>query len=257
MKNNNTNKIIITDKNEKEYWIEYKKTSSHQIREALINRYAPLVKYKANKMQFIMKMPRIMTYVDFDDVESFGFLGLSDAIDRYNPKNESDIKFETYASVKIQEAIYDELRKIDVLPKHIHKEIREIAIVIKILEIKLKEKAKPKEIAEILEITVEEYNETMKYTFPHYVNVISLDEACWYIKVEALLQNKETKEEFMDALKKLPQRWYEVLTLYYYKELTIEEIGNIFEISERRVAQITGKAIQDLRDILMKKENNN
>ena len=139
------NKIIITNENEKEYWIEYKKTLSPQIKEALINRYAPLVKYEANKMQFIMKMPRIMTYVDFDDLESFGFLGFYNAIDRYNPKNESDIKFETYASVKIQEAIYDELRKIDVLPKHIRKEIREIAIIREILEIKLKEKAKPKE----------------------------------------------------------------------------------------------------------------
>ena len=134
------NKIIITNENEKEYWIEYKKTLSPQIKEALIKKYAPLVKNEANKIKANTKIVNIIDFVDF---ESFGFLGLSDAVDGYDPNQE--VTFKTYASVKIQEAIYDELRKIDVLPKHICKEIREIAIIRKILEIKLKEKAKPKE----------------------------------------------------------------------------------------------------------------
>lgn len=139
----NIKKIVpnITDENEKEYWVEYKKTSSPQIREALIKKYAPLVKNEANKIKANTKIVNIIDFVDF---ESFGFLGLSDAVDGYDPNQE--VTFKTYASVKIQEAIYDELRKIDVLlPKHIRKEIREIAIIREILEIKLKEKAKPKE----------------------------------------------------------------------------------------------------------------
>ena len=135
------NKIIITNENEKEYWIEYKKTLYPQIKEALIKKYAPLVKNEANKIKANTKIVNIIDFVDF---ESFGFLGLSDAVDGYDPNQE--VTFKTYASVKIQEAIYDELRKIDVLlPKHIRKEIREIAIIREILEIKLKEKAKPKE----------------------------------------------------------------------------------------------------------------
>ncbi len=135
------NKIIITNENEKEYWIEYKKTLFPQIKEALIKKYAPLVKNEANKIKANTKIVNIIDFVDF---ESFGFLGLSDAVDGYDPNQE--VTFKTYASVKIQEAIYDELRKIDVLlPKHIRKEIREIAIIREILEIKLKEKAKPKE----------------------------------------------------------------------------------------------------------------
>ena len=135
------NKIIITNENEKEYWIEYKKTLYPQIKEALIKKYAPLVKNEANKIKANTKIVNIIDFVDF---ESFGFLGLSDAVDGYDQNQE--VTFKTYASVKIQEAIYDELRKIDVLlPKHIRKEIREIAIIREILEIKLKEKAKPKE----------------------------------------------------------------------------------------------------------------
>lgn len=110
------NKIIITNENEKEYWIEYKKTLSPQIKEALIKKYAPLVKNEANKIKANTKIVNIIDFVDF---ESFGFLGLSDAVDGYDPNQE--VTFKTYASVKIQEAIYDELRKIDVLPKHIRK----------------------------------------------------------------------------------------------------------------------------------------
>ena len=134
--NKNYNELPdINDENELEYWAEFKK-----IKEALIKKYAPLVKNEANKIKASTKIVNIIDFVDF---ESFGFLGLSDAVDGYDPNQE--VTFKTYASVKIQEAIYDELRKIDVLPKHIRKEIREIAIIRKILEIKLKEKAKPKE----------------------------------------------------------------------------------------------------------------
>ena len=247
--NKNYNELPdINDENEKEYLAEFQK-----IKKALIKRYTPLVKYYANKIQDKISKTKFKF-----SVEHSGFFGLSHAMDRYNTNNDSDIKFETYASVIIQDAIYDELRICDGVSKYIRKEIREIGIIREILEIKLKRKAMPEEIAERLGITVDKYNKIMRDTLPYYV--ISLDEARWHIKAEALLKNKKTKEEMMNALKKLPQKEYEVLTLYYYKELTLREIINILEIgdiyeveTERIVAQIHRKAIQDLRDILMKK----
>lgn len=243
--NKNYNELPnINDENEKEYLAEFQK-----IKNALIKRYTPLVKYEANKIQDKISKTK------FKFLEHYGFFGLSHAMDRYNTNNDSDIKFETYASVIIQEVIYDELRKCDGIPKYIRKEIREIGIIGNILEIKLKRKATPEEIAKMLGITVDEYNEIMRDTFPYYV--ISLDEALWHIKAEALLKNKKTKEEMMNALKKLPQKEYEVLTLYYYKGLTLREIGDIYEFeTERIVAKIHRKAIQGLKDILIKNEYN-
>lgn len=74
------------------------------------------------------------------------------------------------------------------------------------------------------------------------------------ITPEYLLEKKEIKKEVIDALKKLPQREYEVLELYYYEWLTLKEISNIFRISEIRTYKIYRKAMQDLKDIFIKKE---
>ncbi|WP_302273418.1 sigma-70 family RNA polymerase sigma factor [Brachyspira aalborgi] len=89
-------------------------------------------------------------------------------------------------------------------------------------------------------------------------SIISLNEISRYIdnKItpEYLLEKKEIKKEVIDALKKLPQREYEVLELYYYEWLTLKEISNIFRISEIRTYKIYRKAMQDLKDIFIKKE---
>ena len=214
------NKIIITNENEKEYWVEYKKTSSPQIREALINRYAPLVKYEAFKIKSYLNMNIVYTYVikniiDFGDLVGFGFFGLLYAVERYNPNK--DIKFKTYARLRIKDAIYDELRKM--LPSIRYYDITEYIL---------------------------------------RFSIISLNEISRYIEnkitPEYLLEKKEIKKEVIDALKKLPQREYEVLELYYYEWLTLKEISNIFRISEIRTYKIYRKAMQDLKDIFIKKE---
>ena len=89
-------------------------------------------------------------------------------------------------------------------------------------------------------------------------SIISLNEISRYIEnkitPEYLLEKKEIKKEVIDALKKLPQREYEVLELYYYEWLTLKEISNIFRISEIRTYEIYRKAMQDLKDIFIKKE---
>ena len=138
MKNNNINEIIITDENEKEYLAEFKKTSSPRIKEALIKRYTPLVKYEAFKIKETIGNSFNSININFEnyaknklgfedeDFESLGFLGLLDAIDRYNPNNESDIKFETYASMNIQDAIFEEFRRMDGLPKSVRREIKKL-----------------------------------------------------------------------------------------------------------------------------------
>ena len=89
-------------------------------------------------------------------------------------------------------------------------------------------------------------------------SIISLNEISRYIEnkinPEYLLEKKEIKKEVIDALKKLSQREYEVLELYYYEWLTLKEISNIFRISEIRTYKIYRKAMQDLKDVFIKKE---
>ena len=206
------NKIIITNENEKEYWIEYKKTLFPQIKEALINRYAPLVKYEAFKIKSYsnINIDYLKNIIDFGDLVGFGFFGLLDALERYNPNK--DIKFKTYARLRIKGYIYDGLREIfPPLPKMIYKDISKIQ------------------------------NEISRYIENK-------------ITPEYLLEKKEIKKEVIDALKKLPRREYEVLELYYYEWLTLKEISNIFRISEIRTYKIYRKAMQDLKDIFIKKE---
>ena len=182
------NKIIITNENEKDYLVEYKKTLFPQIKEALIKKYAPLVKNEANKIKANTKIVNIIDFVDF---ESFGFLGLSDAVDGYDPNQE--VTFKTYASVKIQGAIYDELNKL-------HFELKS--------------------------------------------NMAS----------DLKADDIENIRFFIKSLNKLSEKEYKVLILYYYKNLTLKEISNIFRISEIRTYKIYRKAMQDLKDIFIKKE---
>ena len=257
-KNKRDNLPNITDENEQEYWVEYKKTSSPQIREAIVIKYTPLVKYAAGIHTANIRG------VDFEDLVGFGFFGLLDAIDKYDPNR--DIKFKTYALTRIQGSIYDEFRKIDSLPRSVRKTIKEIQEVTEALELKLKRKAQPQEIANILGITIEKYNEIMGYNIQAATSSLS---DVWYTGDESdeisiidtlkssdktnpeyLAEREEVQKEIVKALKKLPDKEQQVLILYYYDELTLKEIGKVLDVSESRVSQLHTKAIQDLRHSL-------
>ena len=256
MKNNKKyNLPNITDENEQEYWVKYKKTLSPQIRGAMVIKYAPFVKYAASKIH------TKIVGVDFDDLVSCGYLGLLDAIDKYNPNIE--IKFTTYALMRITGSIHDELRKMDNLPRPIRQEMGIIEKAKEILEIKLERNAQPQEIANIVGITVEKYNEIMRYALQ--ASVTSINEV-WYpgddsdelfiidtlksnykTNPEYLAEREAVQKEIVNALKKLEPKEQQVLILYYYEGLTLKEIGKVLDVSESRVSQLHTKAIQGLR----------
>lgn len=255
MKNKKPN---INDENEHNYWIEFKKTLSPQIREAFVIKYSPLVKYVASKISVNMGSYK---HIEFEDLVGFGSFGLIDAIDKYNPNR--DIKFKTYAVTRIRGSIYDELRKLDYLPRSIRKDVKEIEKAREILEARLSRNAKPQEIADMLGIPISKYNETMK----RYIEAspTSLSDV-WYVgddsdeisvidtlksndktNPEYLAEREDVKNKIVDALKKLPEKEKQVLILYYYDDLTLKEIGEVLEVSESRVSQLHTRAIQDLR----------
>ena len=262
MSKNKKNKLPnITEENEQEYWMEFKKTKAMEIREALVEKYAPLVKYAANKINISTKNIRD---IEFNDLVGFGSFGLLDAIDRYDPNR--DIKFKTYALTRIMGSIYDELRKLDSLPRSIRKDIKEIEMHREILELKLKRDATPQEIADTMGIPLSKYNETMRYNIESSTTSLS---DVWYLgddsdeisvidtlkssdktTPEYITEREVVKKEIVKALEKLPEKERNVLILYYYDNLTLKEIGKVLEVSESRVSQLHGKAVQDLRHSL-------
>jgi RNA polymerase sigma factor for flagellar operon FliA len=250
---------------ETDLWHEYKRTGNESLRNELITMYTPLVKYLAGRIT-IQTQP----HVEFDDLVSYGILGLIDAIEKYNPKMGS--KFKTYATIRIKGAIYDELRLLDWVPRSVRQKAKEVEEVYTSLERKLGRSATDEEVAKSMNITVEELNKiTLEIS---RTSIVSLDdykhlgkygdnELCIIDTVEnqvvtgpeTELEMKETKRLLMEAVNKLSQRERELIAFYYYNELTLREIGEVLGVTESRVSQLHTKAIQHLRDHLSEKKS--
>lgn len=158
-------------KTEDELWKEYKRTKNLKIREELILKYASTVKYIAGKIA-INTPPQ----VEFDDLVSYGILGLIDAIEKYNYGQ--GITFKTYATTRIKGAIIDELRELDWIPRSLRKKARQLEKAYAEVEYKYGRSATDKEIAEFLEITEEELSRLILDVSG--VSLISLDDV-WYL----------------------------------------------------------------------------
>jgi RNA polymerase sigma factor for flagellar operon FliA len=245
-------------------WKNYKKTGNPEIRDELIVRYAPLVKYIAGRVA--VNLPPT---VDFDDLVSYGILGLIDAIEKFDIKQGS--KFKTYASSRIKGAIFDELRLLDWVPRSIRQKGRELEEVYSRLEHKYGRPATDEEVANALGITVQELEKMILKVSG--AALTSLDEM-WsvgedddevavgdtiegsYAKSPDLaIEKEEVKRILVDAINRLPQREKEVVALYYYEELTLKEIGEVLGVTESRVSQLHTKAILRLRGSLSRIKN--
>jgi RNA polymerase sigma factor FliA len=233
-------------------WQEYRKTGDRQVRDRLILTYAPLVKFVAGRVG-----ASLPAHVDEQDLVSYGLLGLIGAIERYDPDRE--IKFETFAMARIRGAIIDELRSLDWVPRSVRTRARQIERAIATLEEELMRAPTDEEIARKLGVTADELEESL-----HEISrssVAALDEL-WSrsgsgdqialidtIEDEAgpdpelSLERAEIKEALAESISDLPEREKLVVTLYYYEELTLREIGEVLGVTESRVSQLHTKAI--------------
>lgn len=238
-------------------WQNYLNTKSPEAREAIIIRYAPLVKYVAGRVAI-----GLPSNVEFDDLVSFGVFGLMDAIEKFDPTR--GIKFETYAIARIRGSILDGLRSNDWVPRSVRQKARELERTCAELENRLGRSATDQEICTEMNLEMQDF-----YTLLSEVScttLSSLDEL-WMIhsndedtvRVLDLIRNDESedpeyqveveeiKSTLANAIDCLPERERIVIALYYYEGLTLKEIGEIMEISESRVSQIHTKAIIRLR----------
>lgn len=233
-------------------WMDYTRTKSSEAREQLILEYAPLVKLVAGRLSMYLGYN-----VEYEDLCSYGIFGLIDAIDKFDSMKE--VKFETYASLRIRGSILDQIRKMDWIPRTIRQRQRQIDNAMKEIEAKTGRPATDEEIAVALGISNDEYVEMqsqMKVT-----QVVSLNEFMEsgaevpgeqttqyrFETPEEALGKAELKQKLMEALKLLTEKEQKVVLLYYYEELTLKEIANILEVSESRVSQLHTKAIQKMK----------
>ncbi|MBO5242058.1 MAG: FliA/WhiG family RNA polymerase sigma factor [Lachnospiraceae bacterium] len=242
----------------KRLWVDYARTKSPEIREKIILEYAPLVKVVAGRLGMYLG-----NNVEFDDLVGYGIFGLIDAIDKFDSMKE--VKFETYASLRIRGSILDQIRKMDWIPRTIRQKQKQIEAVMRQVEQETGRPATDEEIALGLGISDEEYTEwqsQMKIT-----GVVSLNEymeqgsdisndrvrvSSHFEQPEKVMEKHELKEMLMAALELLTEKEKKVILLYYYEELTLKEISNILEVSESRVSQLHTKALSKMKTKLGK-----
>ncbi|MBU2621898.1 MAG: FliA/WhiG family RNA polymerase sigma factor [Proteobacteria bacterium] len=227
------------------------KEEKTKYREERIIKYAPLVKYVADRLA--IRMP---SHISKDDMTSAGIIGLFDAVENFDSNR--GIKFETYAFYRIRGAVLDEMRKLDWIPRSIRKDIQQIEEAITAVRKKLGRDPEDHEVAEWLGVSIESYFKMINKAFG--VNLLSLDEPMMgsYVTVVNKMESKtpspfdelgrnELKEVIADALSKLPEKERMVVSLYYYDELTLKEIAKVMKLTESRISQIHTKAIISLR----------
>lgn len=233
-------------------WEEYSRNPTQELREKLIIEYAPLVRVVAGRLSMYLGYN-----VEYEDLVSYGIFGLIDAIDKFDLGK--DVKFETYASLRIRGAILDQIRKMDWIPRTVRQKQKKIEEAIRKVETRTGKNASDEEIARELGIEGEELNEWQSQL--KVTNVVSLNEFVeqggepvmdaqnnsHFAQPEEAIAEEELKKVLEETMELLTEKEQKVILLYYYEELTLKEISNILEVSESRVSQLHTKALLKMR----------
>lgn len=201
-------------------------------------------------------------HVEEADLISYGLVGLISAIERFDLSR--DIKFETYAIMRIKGAIIDELRSLDWVPRSVRARAREVERANAKLEHQLQRAPTDQEIADEMGISLDELNDALLQI--SHSSIVALDEL-WSVSDSSgdqvslmdtiedpnapdpsrALDVGDLKDRIADSIAKLPEREKLVIALYYYENLTLREIGEVLGVTESRVSQMHTKAVLRLR----------
>ena len=217
--------------------------------DALMTEYAPLVKRIAYHM-----MGRLPSTVQLDDMVQAGMIGLFEALKAFD--NSRGASFETYARIRIQGAMLDEVRRCDWTPRSVYKKSRELSEAIRQIEEREGRDARDHEVAELLGLDMDAYNTLVKEAAG--CQLLSFDEVG--DGGEADMESRggiagpyqSLQEDFFrhglaENIASLPERERLVMALYYDEEFNLREIGEILGVTEGRVCQIHGQALARLR----------
>ena len=227
--------------------------------EEVILKYAPLIKYIANRIA-----SRIPVHIELQDMINSGVLGLMDALEKFDPNK--GVKFETYAEDRIKGAILDSLRAMDWVPRSVRKMSTMLENTYVDLERRFGRPATDEEMASAMDVDVEKFHKLVNRV--SNVSIVSLDRNVQYgnnrqtlvdrlehkdnVNALELLDDEETRGVLDEHIRALPEKERIVVTLYYYNEMTMKEIGKILKLTESRVSQIHTKAVLRLKGKLKK-----
>jgi RNA polymerase sigma factor for flagellar operon FliA len=227
-------------------------------REALINETLPLIKHIAHRVA-----TRLPSNIELQDLINAGVIGLLDAIDKFEP--ERNVKFKTYAEVRIRGAILDSLRNLDWAPRSLRKKSRDLEKTYADLSQRLGRPATDEEMSEAMGEDLEDFHALVDQlhglTIGSFENLSDGEDSDSYLNYYpddgsndpyVKFEVSELTKILVDAIENLPEKERLVLSLYYYEEFTMKEIGSLLGVNESRVSQLHTKAMLRLRGKLGK-----
>jgi RNA polymerase sigma factor for flagellar operon FliA len=242
----------VAEMDNEKLWEEYISSREPRLKDEIVKRFLPLVRYVASRMS--VKFP---TGLDFEDILSFGVLGLLDAVDRFEP--ERGFCFQTFAVPRIRGAILDELRRFDWISRSGREKLQKFDRTLEHIA-KTRGSTDDKSLMTAMGMDEQSYRDLLDIASRSYVvsldDVLALEDGDMQredtIEDEQpsaldILEQTEEVELIVCALKKLPERERTLLSLYYYEGLTLKEIGLVLGVTESRVSQLHGRAISLLR----------
>ncbi len=222
-------------------------------RDLLLMEHLPTVRYLARRIH-----ERLPQHVELDDLVSAGVVGLIDAFSKFDHKKK--VQFKSYAQFRIRGAILDSLRTLDWSPRELRRKGRAVEEAIRTVTQQVGRAPSEQEIAKELELTLAEYQLLLGDLKGLEIGSLHMersedsgDEELAYIpgspEEDPLFRclKGEMKQRLADAIDELPEKERMVLTLYYYEELTMKEIGLTLGVVESRVSQIHSSAVLRLR----------
>ncbi len=231
-------------------WIEYKEKNSQKAKDDLIVHYVSLVKIIAGRLY-----TNYNAHVEYDDLIGYGIIGLIDAIEKFDYKK--DVKFETYANIRIRGAIIDQIRHLDWVPRSTRQKYKKIEEAISRLQMLYGNEISDEQVADVLGVSLEDYQKLLGEVTTY--SILSLEEkieenTSFDVVSEHREYNpedhyihEEMKDILVQTVESLPEKEKKVMQLYYYSELTYKEISEILKVSESRISQIHTKAIAKLK----------
>jgi RNA polymerase sigma factor for flagellar operon FliA len=234
---------------------DYRSTVEPKVKDEIIIEYAPLVKYIAQKIA-----SRLPSNIELDDLISCGVIGLMDAIEKFDPSR--DNKFKTYAEFRIRGAILDELRAQDWVPRSIREKAKTVERAYSKLEANLGRPATDEEMCSELGMNQEEFHDLLNKA--KSISLLNIDDSASFNKGDKKLisevmedhralnpyttvSQKDSREKIKEGIMTLPEKQRLVLSLYYYEDLNLKEIGQVLDVTESRVSQLHTQAIIKLK----------
>ncbi len=246
---------LLKSKSPEELFELYRETGDSHIKQEIVMRYSGIVKTIAIQLRGVY-----VSFTDMDDIINEGIITLMQAVDKFDP--EKNVKFESYASLRIRGAIVDLARKQDWVPRNVRKLGKAIDRTFSELYFELGRYPTDQEVAKALEISEEKYYKALSET--NLFNILSLDAIVDGFQEEGQnekylkdhnsdtmpsqrLEQKELQLILKNSVENLRENEQMVVSLYYKEELNMKEIAKVMGISEPRVSQLHSAALKKLR----------